>query len=210
MITIYREKEIIMILTGILVGINVLVFLVLSFGGRTEDAVYMVEHGAMFAPYIEEYGEYYRLFTSMFLHFGINHLVNNMITLCLMGKYVEPIVGKIRFLLIYFVSGVCGSLLSFAGDMYMEDYAVSAGASGAIFGLTGALLALTIIHKGRVKDVTRRGILFIIAINLYIGITGQGVDNLAHIGGLLAGFILTLLVADRPKKLFHNVEEILQ
>ena len=199
-----------MTLTVILVAVNVLVFIVLSFGGRTEDAVYMIEHGAMYAPYVTDYGEYYRLFTSMFLHFGFTHLMNNMVTLCIMGKYVEPIMGKIRFLIIYFASGLCGSLLSFANDIRLEEYAVSAGASGAIFGITGSLLALTIIYRGRVGNVTRQGILLMIGINLYMGFTGDGIDNLAHIGGLLGGFILTLITAGKQKRWSPYSEEILQ
>jgi len=199
-----------MTFTVILVAINVLVFIVLSFGGRTEDAMYMIEHGAMYAPYITEYGEYYRLFTSMFLHFGFTHLMNNMVTLCIMGKHVEPLVGKVRFLAIYFASGICGSLLSFANDVRLEEYAVSAGASGAIFGITGSLLALTILYRGRVGTVTKQGVLFMIAINLYMGFTEEGIDNLAHIGGLLAGFILTLITASKQKRWSPYSEEILQ
>ena len=197
-----------MIFTGILVAINVLVFIVLSFGGRTEDVVYMVEKGALYAPYVEEYGEYYRFLTSMFMHFGISHLMNNMLMLCVMGKHVEPILGKVRFLIIYFASGFCGSLLSYYGEIMREENVVSAGASGAIFGITGALLALTILYRGRVGTVTRQGVLLIIGINLYIGFTGEGIDNLAHIGGLLCGLILTLLVANKPKMWSPHSQQI--
>ena len=148
-------------LTVILVIINAIVFLVLSFGGMTENASYMLEHGAMYVPYIMENGENYRMFTSMFLHFGISHLINNMLTLVIMGRNVEPVVGKIRFLIIYFLSGFGGNLLSYFGEIITQDYVVSAGASGAIFGLTGSLLALTIIYRGRVGQVTSRDMVII-------------------------------------------------
>lgn len=186
-------------LTVILVVINAVVFLVLSFGGMTESATYMLEHGAMYVPYMIENGENYRMFTSLFLHFGISHLVNNMLTLVVMGRNVEPVVGKIRFLIIYFLSGFGGNLLSYFGEIITQDYAVSAGASGAIFGLTGSLLALTIIYRGRVGQVTSRDMVIMVIFSLYLGFTSQGVDNLAHIGGLITGFIVTLLVVGIPK-----------
>lgn len=186
-------------LTAIITIINVIVFLVLSFGGMTEDAIYMLEHGAMYVPYMVENGEYYRMFTSLFLHFGITHLVNNMVTLIIIGRNVEPVVGKIRFLIIYFVSGLGGNLLSYVGETITGDYAVSAGASGAIFGLTGSLLALTIIYRGRVGQVTLRDMVIMIGFSLYLGFTSQGVDNLAHIGGLVTGLILTFLLVGIPK-----------
>lgn len=191
-------------LTGILVIINVIVFFVLSFGGMTESATYMLEHGAMYVPHIIENGEYFRFFTSMFLHFGFSHLLNNMVTLVIIGRNVEPVVGKIRFLLIYFVSGLGGNLLSFIGECATGDYAVSAGASGAIFGLTGSLLALTIIYRGRVGQVTMKDMIIMILFSLYLGFTSQGVDNLAHIGGLIVGFLVTFLVVGIPKMLFQH------
>lgn len=191
-------------LTIILTVINVIMFFVLSFGGMTEDALYMLENGAMYVPYVIENGEYYRLFTSMFLHFGFSHLLNNMVTLVIIGRNVEPVVGKVRFFIIYFLSGLGGNILSFAGELISGDYAVSAGASGAIFGLTGALLALTIIYRGRVGQVTSRDMVIMIVLSLYIGFTSQGVDNLAHIGGLVCGFIVTLFVVGIPKCMFRR------
>lgn len=204
MITSVLRKEIAMGVTGILVVLNVIVFVILSLGGRTEEAEYMLEHGAMYGPYVVMYGEYYRFFTSMFLHFGFTHLMNNMITLIVVGKHVEPVVGKLRFAIIYLVSGLGGSLLSFAGSFITTENHVSAGASGAIFGLTGSLLALTIMLRGHVGDISGRKVLLLIAINLYLGFTNQGVDNLAHIGGLLCGFLITFPVASIPKRLCHN------
>lgn len=190
--------------TGILAVINVIVFFILSFGGMTEDAVYMLEHGAMYVPYIIENGEYYRFFTSMFLHFGFSHLLNNMVTLVIMGRNVEPIVGKIRFLIIYLVSGLSGNILSFVAEYVTGEFPVSAGASGAIFGLTGSLLALTIIFRGRAGQVTKRDMLIMIGINLYLGFTSQGVDNMAHIGGLIAGFLTTFILVGIPQMLFRR------
>lgn len=183
--------------------LNILIFLVLSFGGRTEDAAYMMEHGAMYVPYLLENGERYRLFSSMFLHFGITHLVNNMVTLVVMGKAVERFLGKIRFAIIYLLSGLGGNLLSLYGEILFENYHVSAGASGAIFGLTGALLAMSLSKRYRYV-INRQSIIFIVILNLYLGFTSQGVDNLAHIGGLITGFLVAMLLAGIPRRSYRH------
>lgn len=98
-----RAKE---IMTITLIGINILVFIVLTMIGRTEDGYFMLQHGAMYEPYIIENQEYYRLFTSLFLHFGISHLLNNMVLLWALGSIFEKEAGKIRFLFCYFISMV--------------------------------------------------------------------------------------------------------
>ena len=159
-----------------------------------EDGMYMLEHGAMYVPFVVEYKEYYRLFTCMFLHFGFSHLMNNMLTLVVIGWNVEMFVGKIRFLVIYFLSGLGGNLLSMAVDIWKQDYSVSAGASGAIFGLTGAMLCLAILNHGRAGNITKQGMIVMIFISLYTGFTSGGVDNFAHIGGLLTGCLVTTLL----------------
>ena len=180
--------------TVILAAANIIVFLGLSFLGMTEDAGFMLEHGAMYVPYIVGREEYYRLFTSMFLHFGYDHLFNNMVVLVTMGWVLESEIGKIRFLIIYFASGLAGNLLSLWIQIQSGDLAVSAGASGAIFGVIGALLYVAIRNRGRIGEVTGRGLMFMIILTLYYGFTSGGVDNTAHIGGLAAGFLLGILL----------------
>lgn len=190
----YGKKPVCMI--GLIV-INVVVFFLLSLGGMTEDGLYMLNHGAMYAPSFMTDKEYYRLFTCMFLHFGFTHLINNMVTLAVVGRYVEPVVGRVRFLMIYLLSGLGGSALSLIGEIMTGDYAISAGASGAIFGLTGALLSLTILNRGQIAGITKQNMLIMIGISLYNGFVSEGVDNLAHIGGLICGFFLTFLLCPK-------------
>lgn len=180
--------------TILLAVLNVVVFFVLSFGGMTENAMYMLEHGAMYVPYVTEHGEYYRLFTCLFLHFGFEHLMSNMLTLVVIGRILEPVVGGVRFLIIYLVSGLGGNIFSMIYEQIAGDYAISAGASGAIFGLTGALLCLAILNRGRIAGVTKQGMIVMIGISLYNGFVNEGVDNLAHIGGLLCGMFMTFLL----------------
>lgn len=180
--------------TILLIIINVVVFFLLSFRGMTEDTLYMLGNGAMFVPYVLEYGEYYRIFTSIFLHFGFDHLVNNMVSLGFLGWYLEAEVGEIKFLLIYFLSGIAGNILSGVWEIYIGDYAVSAGASGAVFGIIGALVYIAMRNHGRIGDISGRGLIFMAALSLYHGFTSTGVDNLAHIGGFLGGLILAILL----------------
>ena len=191
--------------TVALIVINVAVFLILSAMGDTEDAVFMMNHGGMYEPLIVQEHEYYRLFTSMFLHFGMSHLLNNMVLLGALGWNLELETGKIKFLIIYLVSGLGGNLLSLYYDQSLPlgERAVSAGASGAIFGLMGALLYVVIANRGRLGRLSGRGMLFMIALSLYYGLTSTGIDNWAHIGGLVCGFILSVILY-RPGRTYGS------
>ena len=182
--------------TVLLAVVNVIVFLVLSFQGMTEDGRFMLQHGAMYVPYLIKNGEYYRLFTSMFLHFGYDHLFNNMVVLVAMGWNLELEIGKIKFLIVYFVSGLAGSAW---WDILTGSMAVSAGASGAIFGIIGALLYVAIRNRGRIGEISGKGLVFMVVLTLYYGFTSGGVDNMAHIGGLAAGFLMGVLLYRKRK-----------
>ena len=184
----------------LMVAINVLVFIGLSFFGDTENVEFMVNHGACFPPYVTEYHEYYRIVTCMFLHFGLQHLVNNMLVLIFLGDALEELVGKIRYLLIYLGGGIAGNVLSLIWSMKTEDYAVSAGASGAIFAVMGALLFLVIRGRGRIRDWSGRRLIFMVALCVLQGMTSTGVDNTAHIGGVLAGFLIAFVTGMISRK----------
>ena len=180
--------------TVMLAAVNVIIYLWLSFGGATEDAGYMLEHGAMYVPYILEQGKYSCLLTSMFLHFGFRHLINNMFMLLVIGSNLEPEMGTARFLITYMASGLAGNVLSGFLDYRTGEYTVSAGASGAIFGLIGALLYVVIRNQGNVRNISGRGIVVMVVLSLYFGFASTGVDNAAHVGGLAAGFFLAVLL----------------
>lgn len=188
----YQKKALNM--TVLLVLVNVIVFLVLSMQGMTEDAEFLLRHGAMYVPYVAEVGEVYRLFTCMFLHFGFEHLMNNMIVLLIVGWNLEQTVGKIKYLIIYMASGLCGNIISAIWDISAGEYAVSAGASGAVFGLIGALLYVAIRNRGSIGEISGRGVVFMIVLMLYYGFANTGVDNAAHIGGLLSGFLFAVIL----------------
>lgn len=181
-------------ITALLIFFNLLVFMITEITGSSLDTAHMVKCGASFAPYIVEEGQIYRIFTCMFLHFGMTHLANNMVVLFVLGQRLEPVLGKIRFLLVYFLGGIGGNIISLYLEIKRRDLTVSAGASGAVFTLMGGMIYVLIRHKGRVKDLTARKIMIMVFFSLYFGFTSSGVDNAAHIGGLICGFLVTAVV----------------
>lgn len=186
----------------LLVGSNILIFIVLEIFGNTEDSAYMLRSGAAYTPLILE-GEWYRLITSMFLHFGIGHLLNNMVLLLFLGDTLEGMIGKWKYLLIYLGGGIIGNLFSLILDCRTGQMAVSAGASGAVFAVIGGILVILIRHKGRFYNMTASRVLFMMALSIYYGFQSTGVDNAAHVGGALGGIFLTLLLY-RKKKNYVN------
>lgn len=191
--------------TVLLILINTLIFLVVEFTGGSENGQHMLECGAVYAPLILEQGQWYRMFTSMFLHFGAPHLINNMLVLFVLGQRLEPVTGKIRFLLIYILGGLGGNILSLFFDMQAGNItSLSAGASGAVFAVMGGMIYVIIRHRGRVADLTVRQMLIMAAFSLYFGFASEGVDNVAHIGGLLCGF-LTAVILYHPRKIWKTV-----
>lgn len=182
------------IITIILVSVNVLIFIWLSLFGMTEDAAYMLQHGAMYLPLVVEKGEYYRMFTCIFLHFGFQHLMNNMMMLFFLGSILEEELGWWKYGVLYIISGIGGNVLSALYDLQTGHYVVSAGASGAIFGIIGALFLIIIRDRGRIGNLSGRGMLFMVACSLYHGFTSTGIDNMAHIGGIITGFLVAAVL----------------
>lgn len=189
-----------MSITICLIAINVIIFLILEFLGQTESAAFMMEYGAVYPPYILENGEYWRLFTATFMHFGFQHLLNNMVLLGSAGQILERALGKIKFLSLYLVAGIGGCVLSYIQMLHSGDYAVAAGASGSIFGIIGALAWILILHKGKYETLTGKGMVIMIVLSLYYGVSAGDVDNWGHIGGLIMGFLMSIIFYRRNTK----------
>lgn len=186
--------------TAGLIITNIIVFLLVELMGSSENTMHMLDCGAAYVPFIIEKGEYYRLFSSMFLHFGMEHLLNNMLVLFVLGSRLERTVGKVRFLLIYLLGGIMGNIVSFLLELRTMDYAVSAGASGAVFAVMGAMIYVILRRKGRIEDLSVRQILIMAVLSLYFGFTSSGVDNAAHVGGMAGGFVMAVLLY-HPRKI---------
>ena len=185
--------------TAIIV-INVLCFLYLELAGSTQSTGFMLEHGAMFAPLVLEYGQYYRLLTSVFMHFGVSHLMNNMLVLFVLGDNLERALGHVKYLIFYLLCGIGANIVSMTVDLTTGSIAVGAGASGAIFGVVGGLVYAGGINRGRLEDLTSRQLGVMILLTLYHGFTSMNVDNAAHIGGLVIGVLLGVLLYRKPKR----------
>ena len=151
-----------------------------------------VLHRGALIPALVAQGEWWRLFSSMFLHSGIVHLGLNMISLYFLGSFVEPAFGRGRFLALYLLSGLSGGI----AYLYFGGFSVPAvGASGAIFGLLGGVLGYA-LRRGSFswQNPLIRQLLILLALNLYLGFSIPNVSNTAHIGGLAGGFVFGWLV----------------
>ncbi|MDQ0299702.1 rhomboid protease GluP [Salibacterium salarium] len=181
----------------VLLAAILLVFVWVEQSGGSTNILTLIEFGAKYNPAIMN-GEWWRLFSSMFLHIGMFHLFMNSLALFYLGGAVERMYGTFRFIFIYFTAGLFGSLASFA-----LNEQVSAGASGAIFGCFGALLYFGVIHKKLFFRTMGMNVLVILAINLMFGFVVPAVDNGAHIGGLIGGFAASATV-HLPKHRFKG------
>ena len=185
--------------SGVLAIVNIIVFLLCTFTG---NLLYNV--GRLDVRGVLMQKEYGRIIWSLFLHGDINHIFNNMVILFFLGAMIEKEIGHIWFLFVYLLSGIGGNLVSLAVKIMTGDMIGSIGASGAIFGLDGVLLALILFSGKRMPDVTPARVILMIVLSIYNGFSGVNIDNAAHLGGLFTGFSLGIIICikDRIKELF--------
>ena len=186
------------VVTYVLIIINLFIFLFPMFYGNAEQVYNLF---ASYGPFVKM-GEYYRLLTAAFLHANIAHLIFNMYALWIIGMQLESFIGRWRYLVVYLFSAITGSLLS----VIVTPDAVSVGASGAIFGLLGALLYFGYHYRVYLGTVIKSQIIPLIVINLLLGFMVPGIDNAAHIGGLIGGALIMIGVGVKYKS--SNFEKI--
>lgn len=172
-----------------LVAVNVIIFLICTFTG---DLLY--NKGEFSVAEIIEDGSFYRMITSMFLHWDVQHLFSNMIVLYYVGEMVEKKLGHIPYAALYFLSGIAGDVFSMGYEFWLGEYYSSVGASGAVFGVEGALFLLVILNHGKLEYMTVGRVAFAIMFSLYSGFTATNINNAAHIGGVLMGFAVTAVI----------------
>ncbi len=181
-------------ITYIIIGRNILLFLLMYlFGDGSNDVYTLIKFGANYKDFVIG-GEFYRLFTCIFLHIGILHLFFNCYFLYVMAPQVENFYGKIKFTIIYLVSGIIGSLFS-----CLLSNGVSAGASGAIFGLLGAILYFGYHYRVYLGSVIKSQIIPLIVFNLVLSFVLNGIDVWAHIGGLIGGILISMALGVKYK-----------
>ena len=184
-----RMRKDIPIVSAVLVAINVIVFLICTFTGNV-----LYNMGRLDAVDVLVKREYARVIWYMFLHSNITHIFNNMLILFFLGAMIEKEVGHVLYLILYMLSGIGGGILSLIYKTLTFDFSGTIGASGAVFGLDGALLALILFSGKRMANVTPTRVILMIAYSLYSGFTGGNVDNAAHIGGLITGFLIGIVI----------------
>ena len=177
----------------VILAINALVFIALEATGGSANRDNLIRFGAKYNELIAR-GEYWRLVTSIFLHIGFAHLLFNSLALYTFGTDLEKIYGAGKFSFIYLAAGIVGSLAS-----YQFSASISAGASGAIFGLIGLSLVFGFRYRPvippRLKSRFGAGVMPVILYNVLYGLRpGSHIDNFAHLGGLAAGIVLGLIV----------------
>ncbi|MBR1758323.1 MAG: rhomboid family intramembrane serine protease [Lachnospiraceae bacterium] len=182
-----------------LFAINVVVFIVCSLVGSTESAQDLYRFGGLYYPSILLGGEYYRLISYMFLHSGISHIFGNMLVLSYLGDNLEKRLGKWKYLTFYLTSGVIAGAVSMYWDVLHDTPVVGVGASGAIFAVIGALIYILARNKGHLEDLSIYRLTFFSILSLVNGFASEGIDNVAHLAGFLAGFLLGVLFYRKQK-----------
>jgi rhomboid protease GluP len=216
--------------TYALVAVNCLVFLIMTARGvspMSPTSEQLLRFGADHAGAVLQYGEWWRIVTAMFVHVGILHLATNMWCLWNLGLLAEPLMGSAGVLAVYILTGAAGNLLSTLYNWLYPirdavggiGFPVGAGASGAVFGIAGALIILLKSHRLPVPPLElnklRKSVIYFAAINLVIGFTislgvverhtGVSIDNSAHLGGVLCGLLFAAPMVPRigaPRDLF--------
>ncbi|MGY0837032.1 rhomboid family intramembrane serine protease [Aerococcus urinaeequi] len=173
--------------TYTLLGIQIVLFMLMTFMGGSESSTTLLLFGAKFNPLIAA-GQYWRLITPIFLHIGVVHLLINSVTLYYLGSMTENILGHWRYLVIYLSAGLMGNLFS-----YQFSQNISAGASTALFGLFAVFLALRNLFPRNyyIQNIGSQ-YLMLVVMNLVFGFLGSGIDIWGHIGGLVGGFLMTM------------------
>ena len=188
------------VITSILIGLNILVFLAMLTSGLSPvnpTAEQVLHWGANFGP-LTESGQWWRLLTACFLHFGIIHIGFNMYVLYQVGFFTERLFGGVRYLALYLIAGVGGNIIG----LLLHPNVVAAGASGAIFGVYGGLLAYLLRYRGVVNrqaaQAVSRSVFIFLGYNLFFGLADRHTDLTAHIGGLVTGFLVGTVLAPAP------------
>jgi membrane associated rhomboid family serine protease len=180
--------------TAALIAVNVTACLACALFVGGDDEAALIRAGALFRPAVLA-GEWWRAFSAQFLHAGLVHLAVNMYGLYLLGRFSEDVLGSGRYLIVYLVGGLMGA----AASTGVSAGGLSVGASGAIMGLLGALIVLLVLRRGSWPEAWRRALLwnlvFLGALQIYIGFQVSMIDNAAHVGGMLGGAVAALVVA---------------
>jgi membrane associated rhomboid family serine protease len=180
------------VVTQVLIAINVAAFIAeIASGGQLGTGIggTVVDKGGLLGPAIADQHQYWRLITSGFLHEGLMHIFVNMLSLYLIGPVLEPAIGRLNFAVVYFASLLAGSF----GALLFAPQVITVGASGAIFGVFGALI---VVARARGIPFWQSGLGFVLVFNLVLSVSIRGISVGGHLGGLIAGLITGWLIVE--------------
>lgn len=189
----------------LLVAINIVVFIILEIMGNTDEAYFLYLHGGISPNTVIMDNQYYRYLTSMFVHSGVTHIFNNMLLLFFIGDNLERALGHIKYLILYFGSGLIAGIVSqvyyyMCGNIYV----VCVGASGAIFGVLGALIWVLIVNKGYLEELSLGRMILYLVLSIAMGMNSVGISVSAHVGGAIGGFLLAMILYRRSGTRYEN------
>ncbi len=196
----YKIKRFLASANHWIIIVNIIVFLLTDMLLSPDAAAFVVSKGSLgYRTFLA--GEYYRIITCMFLHAGISHIIGNALMIFTIGDTLEDQLGTVRYLILYFLTGVVAGITSMGYNMMMATNSSSIGASGAGFGLLGALVAILLMNRGFAQSLTLRRIWMYILFSVIVGVTSGTTDVAAHIGGLVAGMVICpILIISRRKR----------
>lgn len=184
--------------------INIIIFIAMSFLKDEAFHEVLMKYGVLVDKVVKEH-EWYRMITSIFLHFDAEHLISNMLSLLVIGIYLEKGVGRIRFLVTYFATGFLANIVSLGYNIYSDSGdTLSAGASGAIYGVIGLLVMALLTMRTKVGKINAARLLLYLALVIYSQLSITEIDNAAHIGGLLSGMVMGVIFAIEAKIVSNN------
>ena len=194
------------IVTCCFMAVNIVLFLLVELTGGSENIRNMIRWGAVYGPRIVNGREYWRFLVSAFLHFGIAHISNNMLVLFVLGPHLERALGHVKYTVFYLAAAVGANALAFVWKYHVMDPGVSAGASGAVFAVSGGLLWAAARNGGRVDELSARQILVFACLSMAYGLTGENVDNEVHLAGFILGILLSVVLY-RPRNRKRTLQE---
>lgn len=187
------------LLTGALILINVFIWLMMELSGGSTNPNVLVKFGAIYTPFIIEYKEYYRLFTANFLHIGATHLFFNCFNLYIFGSRLEKYITRLEFLIIYICAGLFGAAFSLTGNLLMNANGLSAGASGAIYGLIGCIIVCSKLTGKSIDGLSDYMMIIFFILGMALSLVSPNIDSSAHIGGFIGGILFTLAIVKKSK-----------
>ena len=171
------------------IAIIIVYFIIITLNGGTTDTLTLVKFGALFPPLVKEYGQYYRLITSIFIHIGLMHLLFNGYALYVFGTQIERLIGSKKYIIFFLLTGISGNILTY----FLSYESISAGASGSLFGLLGAFVYLIHRKPHMMTSEGKKSILKLVGINVLITVLVPNISATAHFGGLISGYLLSYL-----------------